>query len=193
MSTVTDGELPIASLVPNPRNPRRHPEDQVLRLMASLSRDGQTKPIVARKENGMLIAGHGVREAALKLGWTSLSVRLLDVDQATADRIMLADNRFSDLSTLDEARVADLLRDIDNADWMATGFSSEEIAKMMAGLDQAAATLTVTEIDTKEVRDIFWISVRGPLAEQAEVLQRIKQLLGEYSQITVELGIVERN
>lgn len=67
--------VPIGELRPNPRNPRKHPESQIERLMAALRRDGQTRPLLARKANKMLIAGHGVHTAARRLGWQEIRVR----------------------------------------------------------------------------------------------------------------------
>ena len=179
--------LPIGDLVSNPRNPRKHPEEQLARLMASLRRDGQTKPVLARAANRMLIAGHGVTEAARRLGLPELVVMLWDVDQATADRVMLADNRLAELSAADHERVAELLGEIEAADHFAAGFSPDEVAKLMASFDEQ---ISVAEISTSEVRDDFWINLRGPLPRQADVLARVKLLLGEYPDVQIDLGTV---
>lgn len=182
-------DLLIDELVINPRNPRAHNEEQLLRLMASLRTDGQTKPVLARRANKMLIAGHGVHAAARRIGMDRLNVVLLDIDQARADRIMLGDNRQSDLSTADEARVTELLREIDEADWMATGYSAEEVAKQFASVEPS--DLKVYEIDTDDRKDTFWISVRGPLADQAAALRQIKVLMRDMSGVTVVLGTTD--
>jgi ParB-like nuclease domain len=182
-------EIAIADLAVNPRNPRKHSDEQISRLMASLRTDGQTKPLLARRENKMLIAGHGVRAAAQRLGWTAISVVLLDVDQKTADRIMLGDNRFSDLSTHDDERVAELLREIDEMDWQATGFVGDEVKKALDALD--TSDLVVREMETGDLHDTFWISVRGPMVDQALALQRIKTLMAEMPNVDVQLGTTE--
>lgn len=182
-------EMPVAHLIANPRNPRKHSDDQIQRLMASLRRDGQTLPVLARKANRMLIAGHGITRAMAQLGWETASVMLLDVDQAAADRIMLGDNRLSDLSTTDQERVTELMREIDAADWLAAGFSEVEAAKLLETV--AETDLEVFEIPTSEVRDQFWIAVRGPLAEQAMTLQKIRALMRDLPQVSVELGTIE--
>jgi ParB-like chromosome segregation protein Spo0J len=179
-------EMDTTSLVPNPRNPRQHPEAQIKILMASLRRDGQTKPVLVRKANRMLIAGHGVHDAASRLGLPRLSVVLLDVDQASADRIMAGDNRQSDLSKTDQKRVAELLREIDEVDWLATGFSTDEVTKLLAPVEPA--DLVVHEIEFDDRRDTFWISVHGPLADQAQALQRLKALMADMPRVEVTLG-----
>jgi hypothetical protein len=178
--------MPLLELRPNPRNPNKHSEDQINRLMASLRRDGQTRPVLARKANSMLIAGHGVQTAARRLGWDQMAVILLDVDQAAADRIMLADDQLAALAELDHRRVADLLSEINEGDWLATGYSVEEANKILEASE--IKDLTVYEIETSTVTDDFWIGVRGPMSQQADVLQKVKMLLGEYPSVTVELG-----
>jgi ParB/RepB/Spo0J family partition protein len=181
-----DAELDTAELLTNPRNPRKHADEQLAMLAASLKRDGQTKPLLVRRTNRMIIAGHGIHQAAQMIGLERLRVVLLDVDQATADRIMLADNRHGDQSAADTARVADLLREIDAADWLATGYSESEAEKLFAKID--ASDLVVHEIEASDRQDTFWISVYGPLADQAAALQRLKELYREMPTITVMLG-----
>ena len=127
--------LPIDTLIANPRNPNKHPEEQINRLMAALRKDGQTKPVLVRKANNMLIAGHGVTMAMRRLASRD-PVLLWDVDQATADRYMLADNRLGHLSSHDDDMVADLLREIDRGDWLAAGYSDSEAEKLLASFER---------------------------------------------------------
>ena len=180
--------LPLTSVLANPRNPRRHDETQMQRLTASLLHFGQTKPILLRKANSMVIAGHGIMAAAQRAGFVEVDCVLWDVDQKTADAYMLADNRLSDLSTHDEDRVADLLREINEMDWLAVGFTDKEAQALLD--DAVADEIPVVEVETSEVQDRFWISVRGPLAQQAEALQRLKTFMKEVPGVTVELGTV---
>lgn len=175
-----------ASLVENPRNPNTHPEEQLDRLMASLRARGQNRPILARKANRMLVAGHGIRMAVMRLGWTSIKVALWDVDQATADQAMLADNRLGSLSQPDDDRVAELLREMPQGDWFAVGFSTEEASKMLLGFE--ADQVEVQEVDVTPVEDKFWVSIYGPLERQAEALQHLKAMMGTWPGVTIELG-----
>ena len=89
--------------------PRQHPRSQIDLLKQSIERFGQPKPILARTANHMIIAGHGVHRAMAELGRTDIEVLLWDVDQATADQYLIADNRFSELSNSDPARRQELL------------------------------------------------------------------------------------
>ena len=185
-AALTEEDVDIASLVDNPRNPNRHPDEQLERLSAALATRGQNRPILARRANRMLIAGHGVRAAALRLGWSTIRVAFWDVDQATADAAMVADNRLGSLSETEDARVAELLREIPETEWSSVGYSSEEGAAMLK--EFAEAEVAVLRVDADQVADVFWISVHGPLAEQAAVLQFIKQAMRDFRGVSVEIG-----
>lgn len=176
----------VDTLIDNPRNPRLHPDEQIAQLMVSLKARGQYKPVLARRENRMLIAGHGVHKAIVRLGWPTIKVLLWDVDQATADAAMLGDNRLGENSTSDDDRVAELLREIPESDWLGVGFSDKQGEKLLKALDDEE--IEVREIETSVVQDTFWISIRGPLIQQADVLTRLKEVMKEFRAVSVEMS-----
>lgn len=51
--------------------------------------------------------------------------------------------------------------------------------------------LVVEDFDTSKVADRFWISVRGPLAEQAKALDALEGVMADLADVDVELGTVE--
>jgi ParB family chromosome partitioning protein len=185
-AALMEEEVDVESLVDNPRNSRLHPEEQIRQLMASLKARGQYKPVLARRANRMLIAGHGVRKAVARLGWPKIKVLLWDVDQTTADAAMLGDNKLAENSSNDDDRVAELLREIPETDWLVVGYTGDEVGKLLRDLDETE--IDVREIETSRVQDTFWISIRGPLTIQAEVLRKLKLLMGEYRAVTVEMS-----
>lgn len=65
--------VPIGQLRPNPRNSRKHPEQQISQLMSSVSAFGFICPILV-DENMMVLAGHGRLEAARLLGIQQIPV-----------------------------------------------------------------------------------------------------------------------
>ena len=180
--------VPVLEIVGNPKNPRKHPEKQVTGLAASLARFGQTKPVLLRKANLMLIAGHGVWEASKRAGLDELDAFVWDVDQDTADAYMLADNRHGDLSSPDNDRVAEILRALDEDDYTAVGFDADEVEALLGDLD--ADSLKVEEVDTSKVDDRAWVSIRCPLARQAEMLQKLQQAMSGIPDVEVDLGTV---
>ena len=50
--------------------------------------------------------------------------------------------------------------------------------------------LQVEEIETGEVADRFWIVVKGPLKRQGEALERLKRVMSDLGEVTVEAGTV---
>jgi hypothetical protein len=182
---ISERTVPIASLVPNPRNPRTHPEAQLQRLEASIRRFGQPRAVLVRRENRMIVAGHGVKLAMERAEQAQIRVILWDVDQETADAFMLGDNRLAELGGNDVDRVRELLREHGLADVEAIGYSASEVEELLA---DAADDIEVLEVQTGEVADRFWISVRGPLKDQAGALKRLQAVMADLPEIEVELG-----
>lgn len=139
--------LPVADLRPNPRNPRMH-GSEVANLARTILRTAWGAPIVAQARGRRIIGGHGRLEAA-KLILAGLEVdgelrggaehsfggppgcvpvRILDVSDAEADAMTLADN-------------ARGLQGTDNAEAiiaMAAGFGRESALMADMGFNAAA-------------------------------------------------------
>jgi len=183
---LTPVKVLLTELVPNPRNPRRHPQNQLEMVRASLIRFGQRRPIMARAANKMIVVGHGLWEAARMAGMTHLYVLFWDIDQATADAYMVADNRLGDLSSHDPDLLGALLRDMEEDDLFAAGFDEKALEAAFGDFKP----LGIEEVDASLVSDRFWISIKGDLADQPRVLDRVKVLLAEWPTVEVELGTV---
>lgn len=179
----------VVDLRPNPKNPNKHPETQIQSLMASLRKDGQTRPLLARRANSMLIAGHGVHTAMRRLGWVECQVMMWDCDEKTSHRVMIADDKLAQLSDLDPARLRDLFKEVGDDDLTAMGFSQEEHAKLFQASEPG--DLEVYEIETSLVTDDFWVAARGPLHLQAEVIQRMRGVLKDLPAVSVKVGTIE--
>lgn len=83
----------IEKLVPYAANAKVHSDEQVAKLATLISKAGWTQPIVIQAD-GTIIAGHGRRLAALKLGLKKVPVIVrADLTTAEADALRLADNR----------------------------------------------------------------------------------------------------
>lgn len=63
-----DKIIPVEELRPNPRNPNRHPDDQVELLAKVIETQGWRQPVKVSVQSGMIVSGHGRYEAALLLG-----------------------------------------------------------------------------------------------------------------------------
>ena len=90
--------VPIDTLLPDPRNAREHPPENVRATEASLRKFGQYLPLVARRESRTLIVGNNRWKIAQGLGWSHVAVVFVDDDEATAIERAIADNRTAELA-----------------------------------------------------------------------------------------------
>lgn len=119
----------ISELKFYPGNARRGDIDLIA---DSLSKLGQYKPIVANAD-GTILAGNHTVMAAQRLGWETIDVHRVDVDDETAKRIVLVDNKANDQSTYDVEELVNLLTELPNLD--ATGFTRDEVDDLLETLD----------------------------------------------------------
>ena len=64
-------QLPIGDIIPNPRNAKKHSDEQIVQIVSSIREWGWTNPILIDIFAGnIIIAGHGRRLAAMKI-WES--------------------------------------------------------------------------------------------------------------------------
>jgi ParB family transcriptional regulator, chromosome partitioning protein len=100
-------ELPIASVKPNPFQPRTRVDEGALEeLVASIQASGLLQPVVVRPRDGayQLIAGERRLRAATRLGWAKIPAVVRDVDDQTLLTLALIENlQRDDLSPIDEA------------------------------------------------------------------------------------------
>lgn len=115
----------INSLKPYPKNPRR---GDVEAIVKSLEHNGQYKPIVVNRKDNSILAGNHTWRAARSLGWNEIAVSWVDVDDVGAGKIVLADNRTSDMSIYDDSKLLDLLNSLSNLE--GTGFSDVDIDQL---------------------------------------------------------------
>ena len=101
-------KLAIASIRPNPYQPRREFNDTELsELQASLKASGLLQPITVRRSTGgfELISGERRLRAATRLGWHEIPAIIRDVDDRTLLTLALVENlQRADLNAVEEAR-----------------------------------------------------------------------------------------
>lgn len=128
--------VPVASLRPHERNYRRHPPEQLEHLVRSLEEHGVYRNVVVA-EDGTILAGHGVVEAAIAAGMEEIPVIRLAIDPASpqALKIVAGDNELGRLGEIDDRALTEILREIReaNADdgLLGTGFSDEALANLL--------------------------------------------------------------
>ena len=108
--------------------------------------------------------------------------------EAAYKALGLALNRLPENSSWDEDILRDVLSDLadEGEDAIGLGFSANEIAKLLKEPDE----IEVKAIETGPVDDEFWISIRGPLAQQANALKALEQAMKPFAGVTVEQGTI---
>jgi len=109
-------ELPLTSIFPNPRQPRRDfDEDAVKELADSIRSEGLMQPIVVRKvkDGYELIAGERRFRAFKLIGQKTITARIIEASDASSAVLALVENlQRTDLNPIDEALgFASLMRD----------------------------------------------------------------------------------
>ena len=125
---------PIAALVPNPRNPNRHPEQQLRLLAKVITHAGWRRPIVVSKRSGFIVVGHGRYLAAQIAGLETAPVDLQDYESEAAEWAdMLADNRLAELAEMDAAAQRGLLRELGESgiEMELAGFTEDELTRLL--------------------------------------------------------------
>lgn len=129
--------IEIAKLSGDPANARKHNEQNIATIVASLKRFGQQKPIVIDLSD-CVRAGNGTLEAARSMGWTHLDCVRTDLKGSDAIAYAIADNRTAELAEWDDDVLAATLNGLlaDDPDLLnAAGFSEDDLETMLADFE----------------------------------------------------------
>lgn len=132
-----DAIVEIAGIKPNPKNPNRHPENQVERLAGIIEKQGWRQPIKVSTLSGCIVSGHGRYQAALFMGAQAVPVDYQDYESEEAELAdLLADNRIAELSEMDNKALAEVFAGIneDDIDFDVTGYTRAEYEAVMEAL-----------------------------------------------------------
>jgi ParB-like chromosome segregation protein Spo0J len=127
-----------ASLREWERNPRAHPPESVAAIKKSILAHGFRNPIIARREDRRVEAGHGRLMAARELGLKEVPVIFVEGDdELKAASFAVADNRSQELSSFVPSRLADVLLELDAANRLDDAlFTPLELQNLAHGLDE---------------------------------------------------------
>lgn len=135
----------VDTLNPYEGNPRK---SNIELLKESLLAHGQYKPIVAQRNTNVILAGNHIWRAVKELGWPNIDVVFVDVDDERAKKIVLADNRISELGSYDEELLLELLQSVDLA---GTGYTTLDIDDLLAFIEEQPKPNNVpTRVESEE-------------------------------------------
>ena len=126
-----------SSLTAYAANPRKHPEKQLVKLMASIREFGFALPVLV-DEDGVIIAGEARIEAAKRLSLAEVPVIIADQwSKAQVRAYRLADNRLAELASWDREALAIELAAIIELDETPIELLGWETAEIDLILDEA--------------------------------------------------------
>src|SRR6266487_3284091 len=149
----------IDTLKSHPRNYRTHPDDEIEHLMESIREHGIYRNVVISKDGQTILAGHGVVEAARRLGLTHVPVFQTEylLDDPLALKLLIGDNEIQHLVENDDRVLTELLRELKNVDdLLGTGYDEMMLANLVMvsrpaseieDLDAAAQWVGLPEYD----------------------------------------------
>jgi len=160
--------VPLESVQPHPDNPR---QGDVGAISESVKVHGFYGALVVQKSTGHILAGNHRWKAAKAAGLTELPVTYVDVDDEKARRILVADNRLSDLGTYDEAQLAEILKDLaaTSAGLTGTGYDGDDLESLIRDLGHPYGALDTDDAVSRadELRE-KWDTAEGQVWQVGE-------------------------
>lgn len=135
-----DKIVDIKKLIPNPRNPNTHPEDQIELLARIIEQTGWRAPITVSTASGYVVKGHGRLAAAKLKGWKRVPVDYQNYSSEAEEYAdLLADNRIAELAEIDRQQLAEIFAEVDMDDvpLELTGYTDEALMELTDGLIEA--------------------------------------------------------
>lgn len=131
-----DEILSLEKIIPNPRNPNTHPDEQVSLLSKIIKAQGWRMPIVVSTRSGFIVKGHGRLMAAKEAGAEFAPVEYQNyATEADEYSDLIADNRIAELSFIDDDMLAELIAELnamEDADLELTGYSESELEELFS-------------------------------------------------------------
>jgi len=125
--------VPVADLTLHPRNVN---QGDLGAIHESVAVNGFYGTIVAQRSTGRVLVGNHRLMVAQQMGAKDVPVAWVDVDDATALRILLADNRTTRLGIDDPEQLVALLQEIlaDAGSLEGTGYDADALDELLADL-----------------------------------------------------------
>jgi ParB-like chromosome segregation protein Spo0J len=163
--------VPIDSVQPHPRNVHH---GNVPKIARSLDKYGQYKTIVVQKSTGHVCAGNHTWKAAKNLlNWDRIAVVQMDLDDATALKLALMDNRSGADGEDDQQALAALLQEFGD-DLDGTGYTPEELTELLDSLDDSEPMPEPGDAPTDDLQQAWGVIVTcGTEEQQLDLLQKL--------------------
>jgi len=158
----------LETLVEHPKNPNRHPPEQLRLLGKIIIGNGWRSPICVSTRSGFVIKGHGRLQAARLAGLSEAPVDLQDyATEADEWADMVADNKIAELAEIDAMSLAALAEDLEKQ-----GFDLE-----LAGLTAEPEVETeLVPANLMPPPKMSWTLIGIPLVRYGEIAAHIEAI-----------------
>jgi ParB-like chromosome segregation protein Spo0J len=169
-----------STLKPHPRNPNRHPTEQIALLAKNIRALGWRHPVIVSKLSGYIVAGHARIEAAKLLNINAVPVDyqlFASTEEETA--YLIADNRIAELAERDNAVLKDLLQELDTGatDMDLTGYDSDSLEELMTQEHQDESDVIFDQsVQMEPAKEFLVILLEPSEIEEARQLLELKQV-----------------
>lgn len=125
-----DPAYPLDKLQAHPDNPRH---GDIGAIHGSIEENGFWGGLIVQLSTGFILAGNHRFQAAAHAGAENVPVHFVDVDDATARKILAADNGISDRATNDDLKLIELLTRIRNEEGAldGTGYDDDDLQRLI--------------------------------------------------------------
>ena len=174
-----DEIIPIGQLRPNPKNPNKHPQDQLEKLGKIIRGNGWRNPITVSTRSGLIVKGHGRLMAADLEEFKEVPVEFQNYESEEAELADLtADNRIAELAEMDTKMLTEIFADIDTGaiDFELSGYTDKEYEKLATALSDAVC-------DDQEDQETEIEQPTEPVTKYGDVW-----ILGDDEQVKIEIG-----
>lgn len=138
-------DYPVRKLKEFPGNPKEH---DIGAIAESMKSSGFAGVILAQKSTGRIISGHGTRETARQEGAETVPVVLVDCDDKTARKLLLAFNRIPELGGYRDDLLVSMLQGLGEggADALrGTGWDGDDVDALLKKISAPPAFPSVDE------------------------------------------------
>lgn len=123
-----DEIVDIVKLVPNPRNPNKHPENQIDLGARIIKAHGWRWPIVVSKRSGFITKGHGRLLFAERMGVKEVPVDYQDYENEALEwQDVIADNKLQEFAEPDLELIKDIMDSVEALEVELTGYDFDEL------------------------------------------------------------------
>lgn len=126
--------VPVGAIRPHPKNPRR---GNVKAIIDSIRQNGFHGSIIVSRVTGHILAGNHRYQALVQMGEAEVPVQYIDsLTPEQEARIVLADNRTSDVAEYDNKALEELLSGLKDTDYglSGTGYDASDLDSLLAEL-----------------------------------------------------------